>query len=294
MKKVVAACVAFSAPTVAGAQDFAAFGDFGNQSGADAVAALVKSKNPDYVLSLGDQCYGASPSITNQIGNKYGSYVTAKRFWPALGNHEFSDGCGGGAAKAYYSYFVLPNNERYYDVVLGNVHYFVLNSNGPATSTNRREPDGVTATSKQAMWLKGKLAASTSPWKIVGFHYPPFSSGDHGNTPKMQWPFEAWGAHAVLSAHDHDYERLMKDANRDGVNMPYFVSGLGGAERRNFGRVKPGSVVRYNHSFGALFITATATTLNFRFLNVKGSQIDTMTMSKPSKSLSPTEFKVCC
>jgi len=289
MKTIVAACLAMSVPSVAGAQTFAAFGDYGNQSGADAVAAFIKSKNPNHILSLGDQCYDASPSIINQVGNKYGSYVIAKRFWPAAGNHEYSDGCGGGAAKAYYSYFVLPNNERYYDVVLGNVQLFVLNSNDGA-----REPHGTTATSTQGLWLKSKLAASSSPWKIVMFHHPAFSSGEHGQAPRMQWPFEAWGAHAVLSGHDHNYERFMKDANNDGVKMPYFVSGLGGAERRPFGTIKPGSVVRYKDGFGALFITATSTSLNFKFLNLKGSQIDTLTLSKSSKSLSTSDFRVCC
>ena len=289
MKTIVAACLAIAAPSAAGAQSFVAFGDYGNQAGADAVAAFVKSKNPDHILSLGDQCYEASPSITSQVGKKYGSYVTARRFWPAIGNHEYSDGCGGGGAKGYYSYFSLPNNERYYDVVLGNVHLFVLNSNG-----GLREPSGTSPTSTQGLWLKSKLAASNSPWKIVMFHHPAFSSGEHGQAPRMQWPFEAWGAHAVLSGHDHNYERIMKDANGDGVKMPYFVSGLGGAERRPFGTIRAGSVVRYKDAFGALFMTATSTSLNFKFLNVKGNQIDTLTMTKSTRSLSTTDFKVCC
>lgn len=290
MRSIVAACLAIGAPSVAGAQTFAAFGDYGNQSGADAVAAFVKSRNPDHILSLGDQCYEASPSIANQVGNKYGSYVTAKRFWPAIGNHEYSDGCGGGGgAKGYYSYFALPNNERYYDVVLGNVHLFVLNSNG-----GTREPHGTTPTSTQGLWLKNKLAGSSAPWKIVMFHHPAFSSGEHGQAKRMQWPFEAWGAHAVLSGHDHNYERIMKDANRDGVKMPYFVSGLGGAERRLFATIRAGSAARYKDAFGALFITATSTSLNFRFLNLKGSQIDAFTMAKSSKSPTMTDFRVCC
>ncbi len=157
MKKLVAACLVLGTPSVAGAQRFVAFGDYGDQAGADAVAKFVKNKTPNHILSLGDQCYDAAPSIANQVGDKYASYVTNKRFWPTLGNHEFSDGCGGGSAKGYYSYFVLPNNERYYDVVLGNVHLFVLNAN---TGTN--EPSGTSPTSTQGVWLKNKLAASAN------------------------------------------------------------------------------------------------------------------------------------
>jgi tartrate-resistant acid phosphatase type 5 len=291
MKKWLVGLLALAAPAAASAQSFAAFGDYGNQSGANAVAAFVKSRNPDHILSLGDQCYEATPSVAEQVGNKYATFVKAKRFWPAVGNHEFTDGCGGGGgAKGYFSYFSLPNNERYYDVVLGNVHLFVLNSNAGL----RQEPSGTSATSVQAQWLRLKLAGSRSPWKIVMFHHPPFTSGEHGNARRMQWPFEAWGATAVISGHDHGYERFMKDSNKDGRKMPYFVSGLGGAERRAFGVVKAGSVARYNAAFGALFINATSTALDFKFLNIQGRQIDSLRLTKSTNSLSTSDFRVCC
>ena len=38
----------------------------------------------------------------------------------------------------------------------------------------------------------------------------------------MQWPFQAWGADAVLAGHVHNYERLDKNG------LPYFVNGSGG------------------------------------------------------------------
>ena len=37
------------------------------------------------------------------------------------------------------------------------------------------------------------LSASDAPWKIAYFHHPPYSSGEHGSTPRMQWPFADWG-----------------------------------------------------------------------------------------------------
>lgn len=66
------------------------------------------------------------------------------------------------------------------------------------------EPDGTTSTSVQAQWLQASLAASTAVWKFVLLHHSPYSSGStHGTNPRTQWPFEAWGAHAVFSGHDH-------------------------------------------------------------------------------------------
>src|SRR4029453_12006342 len=95
-----------------------------------------------------------------------------------------------------------------------------------------------------------------------------------GSSAYMQWPYEDWGADAVLSGHDHDYERLVFDKDADGGKMPYFVAGLGGAEKRGFRTIKPGSAVRYNAAFGALLINATSTSLNFEFRNTSGALID--------------------
>jgi hypothetical protein len=46
----------------------------------------------------------------------------------------------------------------------------------------------------------------------------------------MQWPFEEWGATAVLSGHDHCYERFAAGQSR----FPYFVNGMGGARIYGF------------------------------------------------------------
>ncbi|MBK7191547.1 MAG: metallophosphoesterase [Myxococcales bacterium] len=207
---------------------FAAIGDYGFAGAAEAaVANLVRSWNPDHVITLGDNNYevGSATTIDANVGQYYRSYIfpytgsygpgaTTNRFWPALGNHDW----GTPGATPYLNYFTLPTNgagERYYQVVQGPVHFFVLDSD-PA------EPHGTSSTSIQAQWLRAALAASTAPWKIVYFHHAPYSSGNHGSTLAMRWPFQAWGAHAVLAGHDHHYERFSIDG------IPYFVNGLGG------------------------------------------------------------------
>ena len=268
----------------ASAQSFAAFGDYGSGPNVTAVANLIKSKNPEFIITVGDNCYGSTP-ISTQVGANYGSYVSSGTFWPSLGNHDYSDTCGGsGNAAKYFAYFTLPGNERYYDFVKGNVHFFAINAN------DRKEPDRATATSKQGQWLKAKLAASTSPWNIVYFHHPSYSSGEHGSNVRMQWPFQAWGADVVLTGHDHDYERITKNG------FPYFVIGLGGAEKRGFGTPVAGSVIRYNALYGALFVNATSTSLSFQFINTAGTVVDTYSMTKGAAKASSDAFgfRVCC
>ena len=104
------------------------------------------------------------------------------------------------------------------------MHVFSLNS-------DCSEPNGNTAGSVQGAWLQAALAASTAPWKIVIYHHAAYSSSSsHGSNSWMQWPFQAWGAHATLAGHDHTYERILMASG-----MPYFVNGIGGQSRNSFG-----------------------------------------------------------
>lgn len=260
---------------------FAAFGDYGDGPGTQAVVQLVNNQAPNFIVTLGDNCYDATP-IATQVGKYYGNWVTSARFWPSLGNHDYSDPCGGGsAASGYRAYFSLPGNERYYQVRNGAVEIFAVNS-------NVADPDGATQTSKQGLWLKSALAASTAPWKIVYFHHSPYSSGEHGSILRMRWPFEAWGANAVLSGHDHHYERVMRDDNNNGVKMPYLISGVGGQSIRAATRADPGgSVIKYWANYGALFVTATDTSLSFEFRSTSGAIVDSYSMTKSGATTPP-------
>ena len=257
---------------------FAVIGDFGmgNQDEAD-VAALVHSWTPDFVITVGDDNYpsGAAETIDANIGQYYhdfifpytGSYgpgATENRFFPTLGNHDWlTDG-----AKPYFEYFKLPGNERYYDFVRGPVHFFALDS-------DENEPDGAGSRSVQAAWLKQGLAGSTSTWNIVYFHHAPYSSGMHGSTTWMQWPFAAWGAQAVLTGHDHTYERLLVDG------IPYFVDGVGGGGIYDFVNILPESQFRYNADHGGMLVTASQMDVAFEFYSWTGKLIDQYKIQKP-------------
>ncbi len=256
---------------------FAVIGDFGGDGPPEAdVAALVKSWNPDFVITVGDNNYpnGSASTIDATIGQYYHDYIypyqgeygpgaETNRFFPSLGNHDWQTD----AAQPYLDYFTLPNNERYYDFTWGPLHFFVLDSDSA-------EPDGISSSSVQGDWLKGNLAESTSPWNVVYFHHAPYSSGLHGPSDWMQWPFKAWRASVVLSGHDHTYERLQEDG------LTYFVNGLGGGAIYNFPRLYPGSQVRYNADYGAMLVEADSGQMTFQFFSRKDKLIDTFTLQK--------------
>ena len=277
-------------PTPAMVTTFAVIGDYGtDDTHENAVARLVKSWHPAFILAVGDDYYkvakgSGTGKYDNSTGAHYGAWLkdittTGKRFpvgtaavnafFPALGNHDYSDATP--ALKTYLTYFKLPGtgftnssgNERYYDFVDGPVHFFVLNS-------NPGEPDGTSKTSKQALWLKAALAASTSPWNVVYDHHPPYSSeSQHHSSTFMRWPIAAWGADVMISGHAHDYERVLRNG------IVYFVNGLGGAPRYKFATPISGSKVRYRANWGAQRAIATSSTLEFKFYSVSGHLVDT-------------------
>lgn len=259
---------------------FAAIGDFGEDGpGEAAVAELVKSWDPDFVITVGDNNYtvGSAATIDQNIGKHYQSFIgnyqgsygegsDVNRFWPTLGNHDWMTTTDD-LPTPHLDYFTLPGNERYYDVDLGLVHLFALDS-------DEREPDGATFDSIQGMWYQERIAASTACWNIVFFHHAPYSSARHGNTGWMQWPFEQTGADVVVAGHDHTYERLQVGG------IPYFVNGLGGRTRYGFNEVQDESVVRFASEHGAMLIEAEANLITYRFFTIDGTLVDEHSVSK--------------
>ena len=269
---------------------FAIIGDYGSgDENARAVAELVASWDPEFVLSTGDGYYASAGGsgmarYDRSTGSFYrrwlkdvplsgagssGGEAAENAFFPALGNHDYSDATP--SPETYLEYFTLPGagftstsgNERYYDFVEGDVHFFVLNSNPD-------EPDGVHADSEQAGWLRDGLEESTSRFNVVCDHHPPYcSDGVRGSTAAMRWPFAEWGADVIVSGHAHVYERV----ERDGIT--YIVIVLGGAPRYEFeDRPVRGSEVRYRDGWGAQRVTVTTDAMVFEFFDVDGRLID--------------------
>jgi tartrate-resistant acid phosphatase type 5 len=256
---------------------FAVIGDYGSDTQAEAdVAALVKSWNPDFIVTVGDNNYpdGAASTIDRNIGKYYhdfifpyrGSYgngATSNKFFPSLGNHDWH----APNAQPYLDYFTLPGNERYYDFIKGSIHFFIIDSVSS-------EPDGTSSTSQQATWLRNALAASTAKFDIVILHYPPYSSGsNHGSNKTLQWPYKDWGADAVLAGHEHNYERLIVDGTL------YIVNGAGGKSLYPFGTPIQGSQVRYNSDYGAMRVEGFDNNIQFQFMTRTGQLIDTYTLT---------------
>lgn len=100
---------------------FAVIGDYGLAGQrSSAVAALVKSWQPDFIITTGDNnyYYGEASTIDANIGQyyhqfihlyagQYGPGATTNRFFPSLGNHDWNADLG---VQPYLDYFTLPGN----------------------------------------------------------------------------------------------------------------------------------------------------------------------------------------
>lgn len=257
-----------------------------NQS---AVAALVASWSPDYIVTGGDNIYGLPASATQTQFDTafasthtamYGSFITAGKFYPAIGNHDVDGDNSNPAfyrskfpslfqsgAKNYYS--VRPNS--------GSVEIFVLSS-GFRTDGTVFEPDGNTVGSTQYDWLVAALNASEARFKVVVFHHPPWTSDvsyDPGKT-EMRWDFDKLGVDLVLNGHAHNYERWLTKG------IPHIICGTGGKDLRGYtkGSSDSESIIDTPPQFGALKISVAGPRMTVQYITVGGSIIDSVVITR--------------
>lgn len=258
-----------------GLTTFAVLGDYGlGTPGAGEVAEMIEGWDAEFIVTLGDNNYpnGSEATIDTAIGQFYSEWIypyegeftpgaEPNRFFPSLGNHDWITP----DAQPYLDYFTLPGNERYYDIVRGNVHIFVLDSDSD-------EPDGITEDSVQGEWFAQVAAASTSTFKVVVFHHPPYSA-DRASE-EMRWDWQASDIDVVLSGHEHWYERIDKDG------FPYVINGLGGALWGSIpDPTEPDAVVSFTGELGAMRVIASETEMTLEMITTAGTEVDTFTIT---------------
>ena len=181
---------------------FVALGDVGTGNrGQYAVAQTMNSYFQQHPFSLilltGDNIYPNGE--IEKIGAAFESPYRFLRqravpFYAVLGNHDVRTNNGADEIR----YPGLNMQGRYYTFSKGPVQFFALDTNKQA------------AWKEQLIWLEENLARSPATWKIVFGHHPVYSSGVHGDTPRLkELPslFSRYRVQLYLSGHDHNYER---------------------------------------------------------------------------------------
>ncbi|MET0406492.1 MAG: metallophosphoesterase family protein, partial [Cystobacter sp.] len=276
---------------------FTAMGDFGTGGSAQRKVLQVLGKPAragEFLLTLGDNAYssGTEAEFQSNMVTPMADLLRVTPLFTTPGNHEYITS----KAQPYLDNFYLPannpaNTERYYSFDWGPVHFVSLDSNCVSYPTKE------CTNALQQDWLAKDLAATRQPWKIVFFHHPPWSSGDHGSSSSMRKAFvplfEQYGVDLVLTGHDHNYERS-KSMKGDTVaatgtpGIPYLVVGSGGATIRPFETSKPSwSAFRDDTNMGYLDVTVDGGTLTANFITASDSVRDTLTLKKTVNSVAP-------
>jgi 3',5'-cyclic AMP phosphodiesterase CpdA len=221
------------------------------------------------VLTVGDNTYpvGAPNEFTNCFDPTWGTFK--ERIYPAPGNHDYQTPDAAG----YFDYFgsrAGPGRRGWYSVDIAGWHVVSLNSNVDAR-----------AGSAQLAWLVADLAASAALCTMAVWHHPVYTSGPHGNDPRMRDALAALyaaGAEIVLVGHDHVYERMVPH-DADGAPDPLrgirsFTVGTGGARLYRFRTPHPASAMRDNTTHGVLRLTLGERRYRWEFIPVGGPPRD--------------------
>lgn len=222
------------------------------------VADLIRSRNVDHVVLLGDIQYenGSHKEFLLNFGRIWEDLLPISL--PLPGNHEYYQQ----GAAGYFESFPSQEPPGYYSVNLNETWKIIaLNTN------DRCRHVGCDSESVQYGWLKEQIQ-SERKCIIAASHHPRYSSGVHGNAKFMDDIFNLLQDASVpllLSAHDHHYERFS-------TNPVQVISGAGGKLLRK-ARKNDESVV-IDDKYGAVFITIVNTKIFIEFADTGGNVLD--------------------
>ena len=256
----------FSFPLQVDSVRFAIIGDSGTGDAKQAAVAaqMVRARSQfpfGFVLMMGDNIYGghSNADLKRKFDIPYGDLLSAGvQFYACLGNHDSEN-------ERFYAPFNM-NGKRYYNFRKGNVEFFALDS-------NYMDPG-------QLDWLIQQLAVSTAGWMICYFHHPLYSNARfHGPDLDLRQRLEPilmkFSVNAVLSGHEHVYERLQKQHG-----IYYFVLGNSGELRPNDLRPSPQTAKGFDTGRAFALFEVTGDQLYFKTISENGQVVDSGSLPK--------------
>jgi acid phosphatase type 7 len=255
-----------AAPAGTATFTFAVVGDFGSgTSNEAAVAALIESWHPDFVLTVGDNAYpmGSPGLLDRDIFSPYAAVMRESAWFPALGNHDVEADDGKPELEAFHSL----GKERWYRFTWGNAAVVVLDSDV-----------SVAPGSPQLRFARSALALP-SCLRFAAWHHPPWEPPGRPLSPGLRRTIvplvEKDGVQVVFEGHLHAYAR-----SRPRHGVLYVAVGTGGAPLDNDARklTIPLARVVQGH-FGALRVDVAGRTARFRYQTVDGRVRDRFRVS---------------
>lgn len=234
-----------------------------NLASTSSVAQLARSQECEVLTLLGDYVYERADlkAYRDVFGPIWGDLLP--RIHPTLGNHEDPED--------YFTYFgdnAGPPGLGYYSHQVGNWLFVSLNSQTPQSTS-------------QLAWLQAELAAKPSQCEVLYWHIPYITAGPYAGDPKQRAIgnlAEAYGVEMVLQGHSHNYQRFAPqtaDGQRSDSGIRFLVAGTGGAPLRSVRDFSLTTLEAYfDHEFGLLKLTLSASSYVGEFVNIGGTVLD--------------------
>jgi len=228
------------------------------------VVNSILTLSPDFLLHTGDFVQdGLVAEGWTTFFSVERKLLSQSPLYGVLGNHERE-------SPIYFDVFHFPGNERWYSFDYGNLHLVALQMDSQG---------GFNANSEQARWLASDLAQTRQPWKIVFFHVPPYSSGEHRGDEQIRAALEPilikYHVDLVFNGHDHDYERLMTKG------VVYIVSGGGGAPLYRQTLTEPASAY-FTNTYHSVLVQVNGLQINIAGVRTDGARFDEFALRKTS------------
>jgi predicted MPP superfamily phosphohydrolase len=246
---------------------FPVLGDWGTGDGdqngiAKQLVAAHRRTAFDFAIAAGDNIYpnGSGRYFSKNFEKPFADLLKDRvPFHAVLGNHDVENGR---QDQVRYPLFNM-GGRNYYTVKHGDglLDLFML--------------DSTDCDETQLGWVERELSASTARWKLVVMHHPLYSSGKkHGSSlglrSSLEPLFTRYGIHAVLSGHDHIYERTKPQKG-----IQYFVTGAGGKTRRGGVDLKsPFRAVSYDEDNHFMVIDVDHSRIDFQAVAENGTIVD--------------------
>jgi hypothetical protein len=246
-----------TAPARASRFTFAVVGDFGSgTSDETAVASLIESWHPDFVLTVGDNAYplGSKELLDRDIFKPYAAVMRESSWFPALGNHDVKADDGRPELEAFHSL----GKERWYRFTWGNAAFVVLDS------------DTTVAPGSPQLGFARRALPGRSCFRFAAWHHPPWEQRGRKLSPGLRRNIvplvQKDGIQVVFLGHLHAYAR-----SRPHHGVVYVAVGTGGATLDYDARklTIPSARIVQGH-FGALRVDVTGHEARLRYETVDG------------------------
>ena len=230
----------------------------------DRLTEMMDGHGVDQLLYLGDVYEdGTLEEFEKNYDTAFGRFKP--RTHPVVGNHDWRNHAEG--YDAYWSDLMRRNRGRhYYAFDIGPWHFVALNTEEPLGPGSR-----------QFRWVRRHMASRRDNCTMVISHAPYLNAGEHGEDVEMKAVWEQLlrgKAVAVLSGHDHDYQRFQPE---DGITQ--IIVGTGGRGLYEVNEEDSRLAASDEKTFGALRMELGKGRASYDFVTIDARSLDSGALS---------------